>query len=66
MICIESITIRSSSNGHPHVRAGAAIAFGISCAGTGLAEAIDISDPLLDDLDESVKQAAMIAMESHE
>jgi 26S proteasome regulatory subunit N2 len=47
---------------HPHVRAGAALALGISCAGTGMADAIALLEPLLEDLDEFVKQAAMIAM----
>jgi 26S proteasome regulatory subunit N2 len=47
---------------HPHVRAGAALALGITCAGTGMSEAIAILEPLLEDLEEFVKQAAMIAM----
>jgi 26S proteasome regulatory subunit N2 len=47
---------------HPHVRAGAALALGITAAGTGMPEAIAILEPLLNDLEEFVKQAAMIAM----
>ena len=47
---------------HPHVRSGAALALGISCAGTGMPEAIEILKPLLDDLEDFVKQSAMIAM----
>ena len=47
---------------HPHVRSGAALALGIACAGTGMTEAINILEPLLDDLEDFVKQSAMIAM----
>ena len=47
---------------HPHVRSGAALAVGIACAGTGMPEAIAILKPLLDDLEDFVKQSAMIAM----
>jgi 26S proteasome regulatory subunit N2 len=47
---------------HPHVRAGAAMALGIACAGTGLGEAIAILEPLLEDFEDFVKQAAMISM----
>ena len=47
---------------HPHVRSGAALALGIACAGTGMPEAIAILKPLLNDLEDLVKQHAMIAM----
>lgn len=47
---------------HPHVRSGAALALGISCAGTGMTEAIEILEPLLEDIEDFVKQSAMIAM----
>jgi len=47
---------------HPHVRSGAALAVGIACAGTGMQEAITILEPLLEDLEDFVKQSAMIAM----
>ncbi|OHS97551.1 Proteasome/cyclosome repeat family protein [Tritrichomonas foetus] len=47
---------------HPHVRSGAALALGIACAGTGMQEAIAILEPLLEDLEDFVKQSAMIAM----
>lgn len=51
-----------SKSYHPHVRAGAALALGIACAGTGMAEAITILQPLLNDLEDYVKQSAMISM----
>ena len=47
---------------HPHVRSGAALALGIACAGTGMKKAIKILKPLLEDLEDFVKQSAMIAM----
>ena len=47
---------------HPHVRSGAALAVGIACAGTGMQDAINVLIPLLDDLEDFVKQSAMIAM----
>ncbi|KAI5542350.1 regulation of protein catabolic process [Trichomonas vaginalis G3] len=45
-----------------HVRAGAALAIGISCAGTGNSEAIEVLKPLLNDNEDAVTQNAMIAM----
>ncbi|KAH0787567.1 Proteasome/cyclosome repeat family protein [Histomonas meleagridis] len=47
---------------NPSVRNGAALALGISCAGTGMKEAINILKPLLTDLDKFVRQSAIIAM----
>ncbi|EAX82388.1 Proteasome/cyclosome repeat family protein, partial [Trichomonas vaginalis G3] len=47
---------------HAHVRAGAALAIGISCAGTGNSEAIEVLKPLLNDNEDAVTQNAMIAM----
>lgn len=47
---------------HPHVRSGAALAVGIACAGTGMTDAIEVLKPMLDDLEDFVKQHAMIAM----
>ena len=47
---------------HPHVRSGAALAIGISCAGTGNSEAIDVLKPLLKDNEDTVIQNSMMAM----
>ena len=47
---------------HTHVRSGAALAIGISCAGTGNLEAIEVLKPLLKDNEDAVMQNAMIAM----
>jgi 26S proteasome regulatory subunit N2 len=46
---------------NPHVRYGAAMALGISCAGTGLDEAIDLLEPLLKDPTDFVRQGALIS-----
>jgi 26S proteasome regulatory subunit N2 len=51
-----------SKSYHAHVRSGAALAVGIACAGTGMPEAVEILKPLLADLEDFVKQSAMIAM----
>ena len=47
---------------NPHVRYGAAMALGISCAGTGLDEAIDLLEPMLKDPTDFVRQGALIAL----
>jgi 26S proteasome regulatory subunit N2 len=47
---------------HPHVRSGAALSLGISCAGTGMPVAISILRPMLDDIEDFVVQSAMIGM----
>uniref|UniRef100_A0A7S4DW45 26S proteasome regulatory subunit RPN2 C-terminal domain-containing protein n=1 Tax=Lotharella globosa TaxID=91324 RepID=A0A7S4DW45_9EUKA len=46
---------------NPHVRYGAAMAVGIACAGSGMKEALDLLEALLDDPEEFVRQAAFIA-----
>lgn len=47
---------------NPHVRYGSAMALGISCAGTGLDEAIDLLEPMLKDSTDFVRQGALIAL----
>lgn len=47
---------------NPHVRYGAAMALGISCAGTGQEEAIDLLEPMLKDPTDFVRQGALIAL----
>ncbi|XP_024632245.1 26S proteasome non-ATPase regulatory subunit 1 homolog A isoform X2 [Medicago truncatula] len=51
-----------SESYNPHVRYGAALAVGISCAGTGLSEAISLLEPLTLDVVDFVRQGALIAM----
>ncbi|KAI6713907.1 hypothetical protein JHW43_003561 [Diplocarpon mali] len=51
-----------SESYNPHVRYGAAMALGISCAGTGLAEAIDLLEPMTKDPTDFVRQGALIAL----
>ncbi|XP_042030357.1 26S proteasome non-ATPase regulatory subunit 1 homolog A-like [Salvia splendens] len=51
-----------SESYNPHVRFGAALAVGISCAGTGLSEAISLLEPLTSDVVDFVRQGALIAM----
>lgn len=46
---------------NPHVRYGAAMALGISCAGRGLKSAIDVLDPLAKDATDFVREGATIA-----
>jgi 26S proteasome regulatory subunit N2 len=47
---------------NPHVRYGAAMALGISCAGTGLDEAVDLLEPMLKDPTDFVRQGSLIAL----
>ena len=51
-----------SESYNPHVRYGAAMALGISCAGTGLDEAIDLLEPMIQDPTDFVRQGALIAL----
>ncbi|EOA34152.1 hypothetical protein CARUB_v10021654mg [Capsella rubella] len=51
-----------SQSYNPHVRYGAALAVGISCAGTGLSEAISLLEPLTSDVVDFVRQGALVSM----
>ncbi|KAK9900186.1 26S proteasome regulatory complex, non-ATPase subcomplex, Rpn2/Psmd1 subunit [Cystobasidium minutum MCA 4210] len=51
-----------SESYNPHVRYGATIALSISCAGTGLREAIEILEPLTKDPVDFVRQGSCIAL----
>ncbi|KAI3839497.1 hypothetical protein MKX03_011809 [Papaver bracteatum] len=51
-----------SESYNPHVRYGAVMAVGISCAGTGLSEAISLLEPLTSDVVDFVRKGALIAM----
>lgn len=51
-----------SESYNPHVRYGSAMALGISCAGTGLDEAIDLLEPMMKDPTDFVRQGALIAL----
>ena len=51
-----------SESYNPHVRYGAAMALGISCAGTGLDDAIDLLEPMIKDPTDFVRQGALIAL----
>ena len=46
---------------NPHVRYGCTLAVGISCAGTGLKDALDLLSPMLSDPVDFVRQGALIA-----
>lgn len=51
-----------SESYNPHVRYGSAMALGISCAGTGLDEAIDMLEPMMKDPTDFVRQGALISL----
>jgi len=46
---------------NPHVRYGATVAVGISCAATGLKEALELIEPMLSDPIDFVRQGALLA-----
>ncbi|KAG0327315.1 proteasome regulatory particle base subunit [Dissophora globulifera] len=51
-----------SESYNPHVRYGACLALGISCAGTGSLEAIELLEPMAKDNVDFVRQGAFIAL----
>lgn len=51
-----------SESHNPHVRYGTALALGISCAGTGLKDAVDVLEPMTKDPVDFVRQGALIAI----
>jgi 26S proteasome regulatory subunit N2 len=51
-----------SQSYNPHVRYGSALALGISCAGTGMSEALALLHPLSSDSVDFVRQGAYIAI----
>eukprot|EP01133_Synstelium_polycarpum_P014174 gene14174-16710_t len=59
--CPKSVLLLSESY-NPHVRYGAALSLGISCAGTGSREALDILKSLTTDTVGLVRQGAWIAV----
>lgn len=58
--CPSVVSLLSESY-NPHVRFGAAMALGIACAGTGLKEAINLIEPMMNDPVNYVRQGALIA-----
>jgi len=59
--CPKVVSLLSESY-TPHVRYGACLEIGISCAGTGLKEAIELLEPLTTDVVDFVRQGALIAL----
>ncbi|KAJ3217761.1 proteasome regulatory particle base subunit [Dinochytrium kinnereticum] len=51
-----------SESFNPHVRYGATLALGISCAGTALPEALELIEPMTKDPVDFVRQGALIAL----
>ncbi|KAG8899523.1 proteasome regulatory particle base subunit [Tulasnella sp. 403] len=51
-----------SESYNPHVRCGATLALGLSCAGTGSQEAITLLEPMTKDPVDFVRQGALIAL----
>ena len=62
-VLLENLKVISllSESYNPHVRYGAAMALGISCAGTSLTQAYNVLQPLFADPNYLVRQAAFIA-----
>jgi len=58
--CPKVVKLLSESY-NPHVRYGATLAVGISCAGTSLKEALDLLQPMLTDPVDYVRQGALLA-----
>lgn len=59
--CPEIVRLLAESY-NPHMRYGAALATGIACAGSGLASARKLLEPMLKDTTDFVRQGACIAM----
>src|SRR3954466_16045844 len=51
-----------SESYNPNVRYGATLALGISCAGTGLMEAIELLEPMTKDPVDYVRQGALVSL----
>ncbi|EJD55629.1 26S proteasome regulatory complex, non-ATPase subcomplex, Rpn2/Psmd1 subunit [Auricularia subglabra TFB-10046 SS5] len=51
-----------SESYNPHVRCGATLALGLSCAGTGLQDAVEILEPMVKDPVDFVRQGALVAL----
>eukprot|EP00727_Mastigamoeba_balamuthi_P004407 m51a1_g13965 putative 26s proteasome non-atpase regulatory subunit 1 homolog a-like (963) ;mRNA; f:968077-971311 len=60
-LCANLVSLLTDSF-NPHVRYGAAMALGISCAGTALPEATALLEPMTRDPADFVRQGAMVAM----
>merc|ERR1740131_868090 len=58
---VPSMVSLLSESYNPHVRYGAALALGISCAGTGNKEALSLLEPMKNDPTNYVRQGALIA-----
>eukprot|EP00124_Ichthyophonus_hoferi_P002517 Ihof_evm11s174 gene=Ihof_evmTU11s174 len=59
--CPAVVSLLSESY-NPHVRYGAAMALGFACAGTGMKEAMQLLEPMTNDVVDYVRQGALIAM----
>ncbi|KAI8838641.1 armadillo-type protein [Chytridium lagenaria] len=59
---VRRAAVTSLESFNPHVRYGATLALGISCAGTALPEALDLLEPMAKDPVDFVRQGALIAL----